>query len=125
MESANNTLVVLISTLGGIVTTYLTVKYKDKVFKPKIKTQPISRIDTIFDGYEKLIQQQQLDIERKALFIEHLQKAVDQLRSDLDKTEDLLNDTRTELDREKARSEQLQSQLSSMKKDYNEGRTVV
>ncbi len=121
MEASNNTIIVLISTLGGIVTTYLTVKYKDKYFKPKIKTKPISRIDTIFDGYEKLIKQQQIDIDRKSLFADQLQKVIEQLRTDLDKTEDLLAQTRVELSREKERSKDLHEQLNSMKREYSKG----
>lgn len=119
--------IVLISTLGGIITTYLTVKYKDKVIKKRKGSQPKDRMDNIFDGYERLIIQLTTDMERKEKSIHRLESIIDELDSELTKTKQLLAETKLELHESQRQKAELSSQLKAMRKEYigNSDKTVV
>lgn len=104
--------------LGGIVTTWLTLKYKDKIAIRNREEKPKDRMDTIFDGYEKLIIQQQTDIERKAIQIASTQKIVEQLQKELDDTRDLVRQQQDELEQSREMNMDLKRQLHEMKKEY-------
>lgn len=118
MDGSGNSQVyiALIAAVGGIITTYLTVKYKDRVIKRTAK--PKDRMETIFDGYEKLIVSQQEEISRKSLVINSLEKVIDRLEDELHQTRELLNDARTELEHSVTQNKELKRQLGDMKKDY-------
>lgn len=71
---------------GGVVTTWLTLKYKNL----KRKSTPKDRIEFIFDGYESLIKELQGDLnlarkmnERQHEMIEGMQTKINTLRDDL------------------------------------------
>lgn len=104
--------------LGGIVTTWLTLKYKDRIVARNREQKPKDRMDTIFDGYEKLILQQQTDIERKSAQILSTQKIVEQLQKELDDTRELVRQQQDELDENRQLNLELQTQLKDMKKEY-------
>ncbi len=50
--------------LGGIITTWITLKYKDRIQSRLRSRQPKDRMETIFDGYERLIKDLQSDVKR-------------------------------------------------------------
>jgi hypothetical protein len=102
----NQVLIATISAASGIVATYLTVKYKNQIVKP-----PKDRVETIFDGYEALIRQQQDEITRKSGLIDRLE---DQLAT----MEQLVDKLRTDLNSSQMQIEGLSSQLTMMKTDY-------
>lgn len=104
--------------MGGILTTWLTLKYKDRIVARNRDQKPKDRMDTIFDGYEKLILQQQADIERKTVQIVSTQKIVEQLQKELDNTKELVHRQQDELEDSRQRNLELQSQLTDMKKEY-------
>lgn len=106
--------------MGSIIITYLTVKYKDQITK-KFKTEPRDRMDTIFDGYEKLIKQQQADIEHKTVNIGSLQDIVNKQRRQIEESQIMIDTLKIELEEAKGRNIALQRQLETMKKDYKEG----
>lgn len=56
----DNVLISLISALSGIVVTYITVHYRNQSIRPKAK----NRIDVALDAYERIIKQQQQEIDR-------------------------------------------------------------
>lgn len=105
--------------LGGIITTWLTLKYRDRIALRNREQKPKERMDTIFDGYEKLILQQQTDIERKATQIVNTQKIVEQLQKELDDTRELVRQQQDELDESRELNLALQTQLAEMKKEYS------
>lgn len=111
-------LVAFIAAIGGVITTYLTVKYKDRVIKRADK--PKDRMETIFDGYEKLIVSQQEEIVRKSHVINSLEKVVDRLEDELHQTRKLLQDARDELEESTLQNKKLTEQLRGMKKDYGD-----
>lgn len=108
--------VALIAGIFGVITTWLTIKYKDRVVK---KTQrPKDRMETIFDGYEKLILQQQAEIDRKTSVINSLEGIVDRLEQELMRTRQLLDTAQEELQETKKDSAMLKSQFDTMRRDY-------
>lgn len=111
--------VALIAAIAGIITTWLTVKYKDRVVKKTATSKPKDRMDTIFDGYEKLILQQQQEIDRKQLVVDHFEKIIQNLEDELATTRDLLQTTKTELAETKRQNGELKNQLTRMRKDYD------
>lgn len=114
---SNDVLIALISTLGGITVAYITVKYKDMVVK-KITRQPKDRMETIFDGYENLIQQQQQDIDRKVKHIGRLESIIDRLEMELLETKSMLNEAKNEARKSQSQNIELQAQLKKLRKEY-------
>lgn len=115
--------VALIAAVGGVVTTWLTVKYKDRIIKKTAPNKPKDRMDTIFDGYEKLITQQQLEIDRKQKVIESLEGIIETLEHELATTRDLLTTTKYEVSETKRQNTELKDHLHRMRKDYGIGNT--
>ncbi|MFA5172580.1 MAG: hypothetical protein WC426_13545 [Sulfuriferula sp.] len=110
--------IALIAAIGGIVTTWLTVKYKDRIIKTNAPSKPKDRMETIFDGYEKLILQQQSEIERKGSVIESLENIIDNLERELVTTKELLATTKAEVAETSSQNIQLKDQLKKMRIDY-------
>ena len=109
-------LVAIIAGAFGVVTTWLTVKYKDKVAKKPNK--PKDRMETIFDGYEKLILQQQTEIERKSEMITSLESIISRLQDEVTRTQGLLTTAQEELQDTKNNNATLRKQLEQMRRDY-------
>lgn len=104
----------------AVIGTYLTVKYKDRIINKAEK--PKDRMETIFDGYENLIKQQQVEIGRKGSVITSLEGVVDRLEQELVATRDLLTATRDELEMAKTHNKDLKVQLERMKTEYRKTR---
>jgi hypothetical protein len=114
-----NVLVQAVIVIGSVLTTYLTVKYKDNILgkdKKENEEEPRTRMDTIFDGYEKLIQQQQEDIIRKQSQLDRTDQLIAKLQKDLDDTRAIVARQHTELDEQKKLNDELRKQLDLMKK---------
>lgn len=104
----------LITVLGGLGTVYI-VKV---IAKRRKENLPKDRMETIFDGYEKLIAQQQLEIDRKGAVIGSLENVVRRLEEELGNTRELLKQARTELSTAREQNEKLKTQLSKMRAEY-------
>lgn len=100
----------------AVIGTYLTVKYKDRIVQKADK--PKDRMETIFDGYENLIKQQQIEIGRKGQVITSLESVVGRLEEELRVTRDLLGAARDELKQAERHNTELRSQLGEMKTEY-------
>jgi septal ring factor EnvC (AmiA/AmiB activator) len=114
----NQITIALIAAVGGIITTWLTVKYKHLVVKKASPARPRDRMDTIFDGYEKLILQQQTEIDRKQDVVAHLENIIENLEQELATTRELLSATKDELGATKRQNTEMKEQLHQMRKDY-------
>jgi hypothetical protein len=114
----NQVLIALIAAVAGIITTWLTVKYRNKVVRGHGPNKPKDRMDTIFDGYEKLIMQQQVEIDRKQSVIGNLESIVDNLDRELQTTRDLLSATKDEVAITKRQNIELKDHLQRMRKEY-------
>ena len=113
-------IVTFISTVGGIVITYITYVLARK----KRASGPRDPMSTIFEGYDKLIKQQQVDIDRKGEVITSLENVVKRLETELDHTRQLLNQARTDLSSSRQQNEELKTQLMDMRKQYDTNGTV-
>lgn len=102
----------------AVIGTYLTVKYKDRVVKRSEK--PKDRMETIFDGYENLIKQQQIEIGRKGQVITSLEGVVQRLEEELKMTRSLLTAAREDLVMAEKNNTDLQKQLDMMKQEYKD-----
>lgn len=113
-----NVLVQFLIVVGSVVTTFLTLKYKSSIMgkNKKDDKEPRTRMDTIFDGYEKLIQQQQEDIIRKQQQLDKTDELIDRLQDELDETRSIVQRQHAELDEQKRLNEQLKKQLEVMRK---------
>lgn len=100
----------------AVIGTYLTVKYKDRIINKAEK--PKDRMETIFDGYENLIKQQQIEIGRKGSVITSLEGVVDRLEQELNATRELLGAARDELRTATQHNKELREQLNTMKTEY-------
>jgi chromosome segregation ATPase len=108
-----------ITTLGGIVTTYITLKLRTHVQQRARRNAPKDRMETIFDGYESLIKQQQVDIDRKQSIITSLEGIVERLQAELNETRSVLNSAKAELVNTQEQNKHLQRQLTKMKDEYS------
>jgi chromosome segregation ATPase len=108
-----------ITTLGGIITTYITLKLRTHVQQRARRNAPKDRMETIFDGYESLIKQQQVDIDRKQSIISSLEGIVERLQAELNETRGVLNTAKAELLNTQEQNKHLQKQLSKMKDEYS------
>lgn len=111
-------LVALIAAVAGIITTWLTVKYRNRVVRQNAPNKPKDRMDTIFDGYEKLILQQQTEIDRKQSVITNLEDIVDNLERELQTTRELLGTTKDEVAETKRQNIELKDHLARMRREY-------
>ena len=98
-------LIQVIIAVAAVATTYLTVKYKDKVIKPKADKQA-DRMENVFDGYERLIAR--------------LDAANLQLERTVNRLEKELIAARTDLAEQKELNRDLKDQLKKFKKAYTD-----
>lgn len=112
--------IAIISTVGGVAIAYITYV----LARRKKASAPKDRMETIFDGYEKLITQQQAEIERKGSVITSLENVVQRLEDELAKTRTLLNEAREDLSNTREQNEELKTQLLDMRKQYSDSGTV-
>lgn len=111
--------VAIIAAVGGIATTWLTVKYKDRIIRRTVSPQrPKDRMDRIFDGYEKLIIQQQHEIDRKTSVISSLENIVEKLEQELATTKDLLSETKSEVAETRQQNSELKTHLQRLRVEY-------
>lgn len=128
----------LISAFSGIVITYLTVYFRSKAVSLKNAGKPKDRMDLIFEGYEKLIKELQLDIDRKGKVITHFEELAEKYRKDIRASEDMIETLKDQIDTleeeiiklkkelndaQQARNG-LEEQLKQMKKDFGNETTV-
>lgn len=125
MIDNNQPLTVFIITVGGIITTWLTLKYQ--AYR-KSKRQPIDRIEQIFSGYERLLKRKEEDDKRKDLIITGLENVIQELRKDaeslkdrLDESDQIIKDLRIQLDAEHKTNESLRQEINHMKAQYSKG----
>ena len=115
----------IISTLGGIVIAYITYVVAGKVKQTRDKRQPKDRMERMFDGYERLINQKDLEDQRKAQRIKELEAQVikqaaenEAAREALSTTRNALAETREDLKQSRQENKELRDLLEKMRKEY-------
>ena len=120
----NQIIITAITVFGAIITTYLTVRYKDGLKKKNIAKAPKDRMEAIFDGYDSLIRELKDDSDRKGRIIDNLQIIIDNQRAEIEKSQGLINKLQDEVTLSTTHADELKTQLDAMKKDYASGKTV-
>lgn len=98
--------------VGGVITTWITLKYQQK---RRQRSKKPDRMDTIYDGYEKLIITQQHEISRKTEIVSRLEKIVDTLELELLDTKRILQETKDDLYEARQQNIQFKKDLNDMR----------
>lgn len=108
----SSVLTALISAASGIAIAYI-INVIAKRRRPK------DRQETIFDGYERLIKQQQFDIDRKELQLNQTQLIIEQLQRQLDQTKLIVERQQGELTESRDSNRELVRQLADMRREHH------
>lgn len=128
----------LISAGSGVFITFITMHFRNRALTLKNPSKSKDRMDILFEGYEKLIKEQQNDIDRKTEIIKYFEQLVEKYRKDIKSSEDMIGNLKDqidsleeeirnlkyELETSQIRRQELENQLIKMKKEYKEENTV-
>lgn len=97
--------VAMVSALGGVAMTYLTVVYRRRIVKQR---EPKDRIELIFDGYDALIAQMREQIA-------NLQKLTEAQASEIGQLEEANRNARKQIDDSAVQISRLEAQLNNLR----------
>ena len=109
----------LISAVSGVVIAYIVNVAAKKVQENKEKNNPKDRMEQMFDGYERLIKQKDIEDERKVKAIQLLEQELTLTRETVQRLERALIDTQAELEVSRQENEELKSMLNQMREEYS------
>ena len=108
----------LISAASGIVVAYIVNVAAKRVQARKEKQDPSDRMEQMFDGYERLIKQKDLEDERKARLIDELEEEIRMTRQMVKNLEHALAISQQELQRSREDNQELKDMLEQMREEY-------
>ena len=108
----------LISAASGIVVAYIVNVAAKRVQARKEKQDPSDRMEQMFNGYERLIKQKDLEDERKARLIEELEEEIRRTRQMVKNLEHALAISQQELQRSREDNQELKDMLEQMREEY-------
>ena len=108
----------LISAASAIIIAYIVNIASKKVQAKKLKEGPMDRMEQMFNGYERLIKQKDLEDDRKARLISELEKEIEMTRDLVRKLESALADSQRELEISRQENQDLKTMLENMRADY-------
>lgn len=120
MENNEPILVSLISAVSGIIIAYIVNVAAKRVQQKKQKEGPIDRIEQIFDEYERLIKQKDLEDERKQRLISELENEIDMTREMVKKLAAALDVSQRELQESRRDNQELKDMLHQIREEYHE-----
>lgn len=109
----------LISAVSGVVIAYIVNVAAKKVQEKKEANNPKDRMEQMFDGYERLIKQKDVEDDRKVKAIQTLEKELDFTRKNVQRLERALIDTQAELEVSRQENEELRDMLNQMREEYS------
>ena len=112
--------VAIISAIGGVIIAYIVNVAAKKVQEKKEKEGPKDRMEQMFDGYERLIRQKDMEDERKARLIDELEEEISLTRDMVKKLEHALSVSQQELDNSRRDNGELKQMLQEMRNEYTE-----
>lgn len=119
MEEANNSVIIsIISAVSGIVIAYIVNVAAKKVQTKKAENQPKDRMEQMFDGYERLIKQKDLEDDRKVQAMQALEEELAFTRKTVARLEQSLAETQRELEESREENIELRTLLREMRKEY-------
>lgn len=108
----------LISAASGIVVAYIVNVAAKRVQARKEKQDPSDRMEQMFNGYERLIKQKDLEDERKARLIDELEEEIRMTRQMVKNLEHALTISQQELQRSREDNQELKDMLEQMREEY-------
>ena len=108
----------LISAASGIVVAYIVNVAAKRVQARKEKQDPSDRMEQMFNGYERLIKQKDLEDERKARLIDELEEEIRMTRQMVKNLEHALAISQQELQRSREDNQELKDMLEQMREEY-------
>lgn len=114
----------LISAISGIIIAYIVNVAAKKVQKAKTEQKPKDRMEQMFDGYERLIRQKDLEDERKAKLIDELEEEIRMTREMVKNLEHALSISQQELARSREDNEELKNMLKQMRDEYERNKAL-
>lgn len=119
MDEANNSVIIsVISAVSGIVIAYIVNVAAKKVQSKKVENQPKDRMEQMFDGYERLIKQKDLEDDRKVQAMQALEEELAFTRKTVARLEQSLAETQRELEESREENVELRALLREMRKEY-------
>lgn len=109
----------LISAVSGVVIAYIVNVAAKKVQEKKEANNPKDRMEQMFDGYERLIKQKDVEDDRKVKAIQTLEKELDFTRKNVQRLERALIATQAELEVSRQENEELRDMLNQMREEYS------
>ena len=108
----------LISAASGIVVAYIVNVAAKRVQARKEKQDPVDRMEQMFDGYERLIKQKDLEDARKERQISELEEEIRMTRQMVKNLERALAISQQELQRSREDNQELKDMLEQMREEY-------
>jgi len=108
----------LISAISGIAIAYIVNVASKKVQKIRAEKEPKDRMEQMFDGYERLIKQKDIEDGRKAKLMLELEDELSDTRAMVRKLENSLAITHQELGLSRKENKELRDMLVTMRKEY-------
>ena len=114
----------LISAFSGIVVAYIVNVAAKRVQARKVGQGPVDRMEQMFDGYERLIEQKNLEDERKARLIDELEEEIRITRQMVKNLEYALAVSQQELQRSREDNKELKDMLKRMRDEYKRNKAL-
>lgn len=108
----------LISAGSAIAVAYIVNIASKKVQARKVKDGPLDRMEQMFDGYERLIKQKDLEDDRKARLITDLKRELEMTRDLVRKLEASLAESQREIVISRQENQDLKDMLKTMREEY-------
>ena len=114
----------LISAASGVIIAYIVNVAAKKVQGSKVNKQPKDRMEQMFDGYERLIKQKDLEDARKERLISELEEEISFARQMIRNLEEALSASQIELESSRADNAELKKMLQEIREEYERNKTI-
>lgn len=114
----------LISAFSGIVVAYIVNVAAKRVQARRVSQGPVDRMEQMFNGYERLIKQKDLEDERKARLIDELGEEIKRTRQMVMDLEHALAVSQQELQRSREDNQELKDMLKRMRDEYKRNKAL-
>ena len=114
----------LISAFSGIVVAYIVNVAAKRVQARKVSQGPVDRMEQMFNGYERLIKQKDIEDERKARLIDELGEEIKRTRQMVSDLEHALAVSQQELQRSREDNQELKDMLKRMRDEYKRNKAL-
>ena len=114
----------LISAFSGIVVAYIVNVAAKRVQARRVSQGPVDRMEQMFNGYERLIKQKDIEDERKARLIDELGEEIKRTRQMVSDLEHALAVSQQELQRSREDNQELKDMLKRMRDEYKRNKAL-